>query len=86
VVLRICSPVHRSATAVGGGRSQGHDGAFPCPRRRAPVDGLDVISVLRRTPVMYTSEVLSTKVLHRCHIFAIVAQALRLPSGRSAVR
>jgi ADP-ribose pyrophosphatase len=35
---------------------------------------------------MQTAEVLSTKVLHSYRIFAIVEQALRLPSGRTVVR
>ena len=35
---------------------------------------------------MQTPEVLSTNVLHRFRIFAIVEQALRLPSGRTVVR
>ena len=35
---------------------------------------------------MPTPEVLSTNVLHRFRIFAIVEQALRLPSGRRVVR
>ena len=35
---------------------------------------------------MPIAEVLSTHVLHRFHIFAIVEQALRLPSGRTVVR
>jgi ADP-ribose pyrophosphatase len=35
---------------------------------------------------MQTPEVLSTNVLHRYRIFAIVEQALRLPSGRTVVR
>jgi ADP-ribose pyrophosphatase len=35
---------------------------------------------------MHTPEVLSTNVLHRSRIFAIVEQALRLPSGRTVVR
>jgi ADP-ribose pyrophosphatase len=35
---------------------------------------------------MQTPEVLSTNVLHRSRIFAIVEQALRLPSGRTVVR
>ena len=43
VVGRISSPPRGAineqilATAVGGGRGQGHDGALPCPRRRAPL-------------------------------------------------
>jgi len=36
--------------------------------------------------MMQAVEVLSTKVLHRYRIFAIVEQALRLPSGRTVVR
>jgi ADP-ribose pyrophosphatase len=35
---------------------------------------------------MPTPEVLSTNVLHRFRIFAIVEQSLRLPSGRTVVR
>jgi ADP-ribose pyrophosphatase len=35
---------------------------------------------------MHTPEVLSTNVLYRSRIFAIVEQALRLPSGRTVVR
>jgi ADP-ribose diphosphatase len=35
---------------------------------------------------MHTPEVLSTNVLHRSRIFAIVEQVLRLPSGRTVVR
>ncbi len=35
---------------------------------------------------MQTIEVLSTKMLHRYRIFAIVEQTLRLPSGRTVVR
>jgi ADP-ribose pyrophosphatase len=35
---------------------------------------------------MQTPEVLSTNVLHRARIFAIIEQALRLPSGRTVVR
>jgi ADP-ribose pyrophosphatase len=35
---------------------------------------------------MPTPEVLSTKVLHRYRIFAIIEQSLRLPSGRTVVR
>jgi ADP-ribose pyrophosphatase len=35
---------------------------------------------------MQIPEVLSTNVLHRYRIFAIVEQSLRLPSGRAAVR
>jgi ADP-ribose pyrophosphatase len=35
---------------------------------------------------MATPEVLSTHVLHRFRLFAIVEQALRLPSGRTVVR
>ena len=35
---------------------------------------------------MQKPEVLSTNVLHRSRIFAIVEQALRLPSGRTVVR
>jgi ADP-ribose pyrophosphatase len=34
---------------------------------------------------MLTSQAVSTKVLHRFRIFAIVEQALRLPSGRTVV-
>jgi ADP-ribose pyrophosphatase len=50
------------------------------------VDWLFVTGVLRSTQAMQTPEVLSTKVLHRFRIFAIVEQALRLPSGRTVVR
>jgi hypothetical protein len=35
---------------------------------------------------MPRAEVLSTHVLHRCRIFAIVEQGLRLPSGRTVTR
>jgi ADP-ribose pyrophosphatase len=35
---------------------------------------------------MRTAEVLSSNVLHRYRIFAIVEQELRLPSGRTVVR
>jgi hypothetical protein len=35
---------------------------------------------------MPTPEVLSTNVLHRFRIFAIVEQSLRLPSGRTVMR
>jgi ADP-ribose pyrophosphatase len=35
---------------------------------------------------MPTPEILSTNVLHRFRIFAIIEQALRLPSGRTVVR
>jgi ADP-ribose pyrophosphatase len=45
-----------------------------------------VIGIFRRTQAMPIAEVLSTNVLHRYRIFAIVEQALRLPSGRTVVR
>jgi ADP-ribose pyrophosphatase len=35
---------------------------------------------------MPRAEVLSTQVLHRCRIFSIVEQVLRLPSGRTVTR
>jgi hypothetical protein len=35
---------------------------------------------------MHIAEVLSTNVLHQYRIFAILEQALRLPSGRMVVR
>ena len=35
---------------------------------------------------MHIAEVLSTNVLHQYRIFAILEQALRLPSGRTVVR
>jgi ADP-ribose pyrophosphatase len=40
----------------------------------------------RSLQAMPIAEVLSTHVLHRFRIFAIVEQALRLPSGRTVVR
>jgi ADP-ribose pyrophosphatase len=40
----------------------------------------------RSLQAMPIAEVFSTQVLHRCRIFAIVEQALRLPSGRTVVR
>jgi ADP-ribose pyrophosphatase len=45
-----------------------------------------VIGIFRRTQAMSRPEVLSTNVLHRYRIFAIVEQALRLPSGRTVAR
>jgi ADP-ribose pyrophosphatase len=45
-----------------------------------------VIGIFRSTQAMPIAEVLSTNVLHRYRIFAIVEQALRLPSGRTVVR
>src|SRR4029453_14970627 len=71
------------ATAVGRGRGQGPDGARPCRRGQAPVDELLVTSVLRSIQAMPRAEVLSTNVLHRYRIVAIIEQALRLPSGRT---
>jgi ADP-ribose pyrophosphatase len=40
----------------------------------------------RNLQAMPIAEVLSTNVLHRYRIFAIIEQALRLPSGRTVVR
>jgi ADP-ribose pyrophosphatase len=45
-----------------------------------------VIGIFRSTQAMPIVEALSTNVLHRYRIFAIVEQALRLPSGRTVVR
>jgi ADP-ribose pyrophosphatase len=45
-----------------------------------------VTSVLRSLQAMPIAEVLSTNVLHRSRIVAIVEQSLRLPSGRTVVR
>jgi ADP-ribose pyrophosphatase len=45
-----------------------------------------VIGIFRSIQAMPIIEVLSTKVLQRYRIFAIVEQALRLPSGRTVVR
>jgi ADP-ribose diphosphatase len=45
-----------------------------------------VIGIFRSIQAMPIVEVLSTKVLQRYRIFAIVEQALRLPSGRTVVR
>jgi hypothetical protein len=74
------------ATSVGGWLGQGHHGAQPCRRRRAPMDEPLVIGIFRSIQAMPIAEVLSTNVLHRYRIFAIVEQALRLPSGRTVVR
>ena len=51
----------------------------------APVDEPLVTDVLRNIQSVPRPEVLSTNVLHRSHIFAVVEQALRLPSGLSVV-
>jgi hypothetical protein len=45
-----------------------------------------VIGIFRSTQAMHIAEVLSTNVLHQYRIFAILEQALRLPSGRTVVR
>jgi ADP-ribose pyrophosphatase len=45
-----------------------------------------VIGIFRSIQAMPRAEVLSTKVLQSYRIFAIVEQALRLPSGRTVVR
>jgi len=45
-----------------------------------------VIGIFRSIQAMPIAEVLSTKVLQRYRIVAIVEQALRLPSGRTVVR
>jgi ADP-ribose pyrophosphatase len=45
-----------------------------------------VIGIFRSIQAMPRAEVLSTKILRRYRIFAIVEQALRLPSGRTVVR
>jgi ADP-ribose pyrophosphatase len=50
-----------------------------------PTESL-VTELFRSTQAMPTPEVLSTNVLQRYRIFAIVEQALRLPSGRTVVR
>jgi ADP-ribose pyrophosphatase len=51
----------------------------------APVDEPLVTDVLRSIQTVPRPEVLSTNVLHRSRIFAVVEQALRLPSGRTVV-
>ena len=52
----------------------------------APEDEPLVTDVLRNIQTVPRPEVLSTNVLHRSRIFAVVEQALRLPSGRTVVR
>jgi class 3 adenylate cyclase/8-oxo-dGTP pyrophosphatase MutT (NUDIX family) len=70
----------------GEGRGQGHHAARPCRWLQASGDWRLVTGLLRRTQAMPTPEALSAHVLHRYRIFAIAEQALRLPSGRAAVR